>query len=79
MPLVQDGDLIGLDVPARDFELKVSADELAKRRAAWQKPAPKFERQLRGALPAARDAGQRQLFDFDFLEGTRATADPEIH
>ena len=39
LALVQDGDSIELDVPARRLQLNVSEDELNRRRAAW-KPAP---------------------------------------
>ncbi|RZJ13621.1 MAG: dihydroxy-acid dehydratase [Rubrivivax sp.] len=38
--LVQDGDLIELDVPARRLQLLVDDAELARRRAAWVPPAP---------------------------------------
>ena len=40
--LVQDGDMISIDIPAGTIELEVSEDELAKRRAAWTAPAPKY-------------------------------------
>ena len=40
LALVQDGDLIELDVAARRLHLDVSDEELARRRAAWQPPAP---------------------------------------
>ncbi|NED97327.1 dihydroxy-acid dehydratase [Phytoactinopolyspora alkaliphila] len=42
--LVQDGDPIRLDMAARSLELLVDDDELARRRDAWKKPAPKRER-----------------------------------
>ncbi len=38
--LVRDGDVIAIDIPAGMLEVKVSPEELAARRAAWQ-PAPK--------------------------------------
>ncbi len=44
--LVEDGDLISIDIPARKLEVKVDADELAKRREKWK---PK-ERKLTGFL-----------------------------
>ena len=47
LALVQDGDQIAIDIPARRLELLVEAAELEKRRAAWRAPAPKF---TRGAL-----------------------------
>jgi len=39
--LVQDGDVIEIDIPARLLNLKVSKDEIDKRRKAWKAPAPK--------------------------------------
>lgn len=39
--LVNDGDRIFIDIPGRKLELKVGEAELAKRKAAWVKPAPK--------------------------------------
>ena len=40
--LVQDGDKISVDLPARKVDLLVDDAELAKRKAAWKRPAPKF-------------------------------------
>jgi len=42
--LVRDGDLISIDLPGRRLDLKVSADELEKRRAKWRRPEPKINR-----------------------------------
>ena len=78
LALVRDGDLIELDVAARKLDLKVSDDELAKRRAAWKAPAPKFSRGF-GALYQSHITQANQGCDFDFLEGTAPTPDPEIH
>ncbi|MDR7867345.1 MAG: dihydroxy-acid dehydratase [Sporomusaceae bacterium] len=39
--LVRDGDVIKLDIPGRTLNVELSAAELAKRKAAWKKPAPK--------------------------------------
>jgi len=41
--LVQNGDRIRLDVPARKLDLLVSAAELAKRNKAWRAPKPRPE------------------------------------
>jgi dihydroxy-acid dehydratase len=41
--LVQTGDTIAIDIPNRKLELMVSEPELAKRRAAWKRPAPKID------------------------------------
>ena len=78
LQFVEDGDLIELDVPARKLELKVSPDELARRRAAWKRPQPKFERGF-GALYQQHITQANEGCDFDFLEGTAPTPDPEIH
>ena len=40
---VHDGDLISLDIPGRSLVLKVSDEELAKRKAAWTCPEPKVK------------------------------------
>jgi dihydroxy-acid dehydratase len=43
LALVENGDRIRLDVPARKLELKVSPGELAKRRKAWRAPSLRSE------------------------------------
>lgn len=40
--LVEDGDRVRLDIPARRLELLVDEATLAERRARWQAPAPKI-------------------------------------
>ncbi|MCK4839495.1 MAG: dihydroxy-acid dehydratase, partial [Desulfobulbaceae bacterium] len=40
--LVHEGDTISVDIPNRSITLEVAEDELSKRRAAWQPPAPKI-------------------------------------
>ena len=42
--LVQDGDAINVDLPARVLDLVVEEAELEKRKAAWKRPEPKFKR-----------------------------------
>jgi dihydroxy-acid dehydratase len=44
LALVQDGDEIELDVPARRLYLDVSEAELERRRAAWKPPTPPSDR-----------------------------------
>ncbi len=78
LALVRNGDSIELDVPARKLELKVPAAELAARRAAWQAPPPHFTRGF-GALYQQHIRQANEGCDFDFLEGTAPTPDPEIH
>ena len=40
---IEDGDLIDIDIPNRKLELRVSDEELAKRKAARVKPEPKIK------------------------------------
>jgi dihydroxy-acid dehydratase len=42
--LVQDGDSITIDSRQLKLDLHVSDEELAKRRALWKKPAPRYTR-----------------------------------
>jgi dihydroxy-acid dehydratase len=44
--LVQEGDSIGIDADKRLLQLNVSDDELARRRAHWKQPAPRYTRGL---------------------------------
>ena len=46
LALVRDGDLIDYDIPNRRLDLLVPAEELARRRSAWQAP----KRVLKGIL-----------------------------
>jgi len=78
LALVKSGDLIELDVPRGALNLKVADDELARRRAAWTSPAPKYLRGY-GALFSRHITQANEGCDFDFLSGTQPTPDPEIH
>ncbi|MGE5524895.1 MAG: L-arabinonate dehydratase [Rhodospirillaceae bacterium] len=78
LALVRTGDLIELDVDKRRLELKVSDAELARRRAEWKPPAPRYGRGY-GALYTQHITQADQGCDFDFLHGGVAIADPEIH
>jgi len=40
--LVKDGDRIAIDIPGKSLTLLVNEEELARRRSAWQPPAPKI-------------------------------------
>jgi len=67
LALVQNGDMITLDVPARRLHLEVSDAVLAQRRAQWQAPAPRYERGY-GWMFARHILQADQGCDFDFLE-----------
>ena len=42
--LVREGDTIEIDVPARRLQVLIAPDELARRRAGWSAPAPRYAR-----------------------------------
>ena len=68
LALVQDGDMIELNVPERRLHLHVSDDELAMRRAAWQKPPPSAERGYTRIFLENVQGADRGV-DFDVLVG----------
>ena len=67
LALVQNGDMITVDVPARRLHLEVSDEVLAQRRAQWQAPKPRYERGY-GWMFSRHILQADQGCDFDFLE-----------
>ncbi|HEX7124516.1 MAG TPA: L-arabinonate dehydratase [Thermodesulfobacteriota bacterium] len=67
LALVRTGDVIALDVPARTITLQVPEAELARRRAGWRPPAPRFGRGY-GWIFARHIRQADEGCDFDFLE-----------
>jgi dihydroxyacid dehydratase/phosphogluconate dehydratase len=67
LALVKTGDLITVDVPARSIHLQVDDEELARRRAAWRPPPPRYERGY-GWMFGQHILQADQGCDFDFLE-----------
>jgi dihydroxy-acid dehydratase len=80
LALVQDGDLIRLDIEGRRIDLMIPDDEMARRKAAWRAPAPKFQRGY-GTLYLKHIQQADKGCDFDFLlpEGASPEGEPEIH
>jgi dihydroxy-acid dehydratase len=79
LALVRTGDIISVDAVAGRLDMEVADGDLARRRAAWTAPPPKFERGFGWAYAAhvmQADTG----CDFDFLETGfgRAVPEPEI-
>jgi dihydroxy-acid dehydratase len=75
LALVQNGDLITLDVPARSLHLHVEAQEMERRRAAWVAPDPHATRgwaklYVDHVLQADKGA------DLDFLVGRTGSPVP---
>jgi len=79
LALVQTGDLITVDVPARRIHLEVDGDELARRRAAWTPPPKRYERGY-GWVFSRHVLQADQGCDFDFLETSfgAPVSEPEI-
>ena len=79
LALVRDGDMIELDVAGRRLDLLVDEAELARRRASWTPPAPKYDRGY-AALYTRHVNQADEGCDFGFLAGTPgATREPEIY
>ncbi|OYW55111.1 MAG: dihydroxy-acid dehydratase [Rhizobiales bacterium 12-68-15] len=67
LALVRTGDLISVDVEARTLNLDVSDAELARRKAEWTPPPPRFERGY-GWMFSRHIKQAHEGCDFDFLE-----------
>jgi dihydroxy-acid dehydratase len=78
LALVRNGDPIEIDVERRTLQLKVPDAELQARRALWTQPPRKYARGY-GAVFSQHIRQADEGCDFDFLEGTAPTPDPEIH
>jgi dihydroxy-acid dehydratase len=82
LAFVRDGDMISLDVEARRIDLLIDDAELARRKAAWKAPEPKFTRGY-GVLYLKHIQQADKGCDFDFLEPGHvekgAGGEPEIH
>ncbi|MGP3943550.1 L-arabinonate dehydratase [Streptomyces sp. 6N106] len=75
LALVRDGDQITLDVAARVLRLEVDDAELARRRAGWIAPPPRFERGY-GALYQEQMTQADTGCDFRFLARPGAVPEP---
>jgi dihydroxy-acid dehydratase len=78
LALIREGDRIKLDVAQRRLDLLVPEEELAIRRTAWRRPEMRYARGYL-ALYSDRVTQAHEGCDFDFLGGTAATPEPEIH
>ncbi|MFN4277367.1 MAG: L-arabinonate dehydratase [Ferrovibrio sp.] len=67
LSLVRNGDIISIDVDKRGINLDVPEAELAKRRAEWKQPEPRYERGY-GWMFSKHIKQADQGCDFDFLE-----------
>jgi dihydroxy-acid dehydratase len=78
LALVRTGDLIALDVEARTLELRVAAAELERRRAEWRVPERRYQRGFT-QLYQQHVTQAHEGCDFDFLQGTATTPEPDIY
>jgi dihydroxy-acid dehydratase len=78
LAFVESGDPITLDVKARRLDLDVPEETMKARKAKWRSPPPRFVRGY-GVLFANHASQADKGCDFNFLEGTAPTAEPEIH
>jgi dihydroxy-acid dehydratase len=78
LAFVRDGDIVELDVPQRRLTLRVSDEELARRRAEWKPREVDYPRGF-GRMYAKHVTQANRGCDFDFLEGTAPIPEPEIH
>lgn len=79
LALLKNGDIVRLDLPQRRLDMLVSEEEIAQRRAAWQAPAPRYERGY-GYLFSKHVTQADQGCDFDFLQTDfgRSAGEPAI-
>jgi dihydroxyacid dehydratase/phosphogluconate dehydratase len=78
LALVETGDEIEIDVPARKIHLHVTDEEMSRRRDTWTPPPPRYARGY-GAMYSAHIGQADEGCDFDFLQGREPTPEPEIH
>ena len=78
LALVQTGDLIELDIPARRLQLLVSEEELARRRKAWKAPAPRYLRGY-GAIFSEHVTQANEGCDFAILARRDPVPEPDIY
>ena len=76
LALLQTGDIVTLDVDARTISMDVPEAELARRRAAWVKPEPRFERGY-GFMYTKHIQQANEGCDFDFLRTEFGAPVPE--
>ncbi len=80
LALLKTGDLISVDIPNRSLNMLVDEEELARRRAEWQAPPPRFERGY-GWMFSQHISQADQGCDFDYLtaEFGKPAGEPDIY
>ncbi|HEY2628146.1 MAG TPA: L-arabinonate dehydratase [Usitatibacter sp.] len=77
LALVETGDMIELDIPGRRLDVKISAEEMAKRRAKWKAPPPRYTRGY-GAIFTQNVSQANEGCDFPILARRDPVAEPDI-
>ncbi|MGR3742871.1 MAG: L-arabinonate dehydratase [Pseudooceanicola nanhaiensis] len=80
LALIETGDIIELDVPGRRLNVRLSEEELKRRRTAWTPPEPRYERGY-GWMYLQHIEQADKGCDFDFLrtEFGAPVPEPEIN
>nr|WP_295742588.1 L-arabinonate dehydratase [uncultured Acidocella sp.] len=79
LALLQTGDIVRLDLPNRRLDMLVDEAEIARRKAAWVAPAPRYSRGY-GYMFQNHVTQADQGCDFDFLQSDfgPAAGEPDI-
>ncbi len=67
LALLKTGDMVALDIPARSLNMLISDEELARRRAEWTAPPPRYERGYGHVFSKHVEQADKGC-DFDFLK-----------
>jgi dihydroxy-acid dehydratase len=78
LALVETGDMIELDIPARRLQLLVSDEELVRRRKEWKPPPPRYTRGY-GAIFSQNVTQANEGCDFAVLSRRDPIPEPEIY
>ena len=80
LALLRDGDIVEVDIEKRALSMQVPEEELARRRADWVAPAPRYGRGY-GWMFARHIEQANEGCDFDFLrrEFGPPVGEPEIY
>jgi dihydroxy-acid dehydratase len=78
LALLKEGDIVELDVERKQLNMRVSDEELSRRRQSWRARDGVYPRGY-GKLFMQHIKQADEGCDFDFLEGTAPIPEPEIH
>jgi dihydroxy-acid dehydratase len=77
LALVETGDTIELDIPGRRLDVKISGEEMSRRRAKWKAPPPRYTRGY-GAIFTQNVTQANEGCDFAILAKRDPVAEPDI-